>query len=67
MNQSLFDCTQLNGFQYSYQIKIVEFYGILILVDYLMPNSAYAYRLFVEKYFIGDILNKPKLIYLHTI
>ena len=46
------------------------FYGVSTLVGYLMPNPVYASASnvrFVNEYFVGNILNKFELIYLHTV
>ena len=49
---------------------LIWFYGISIIVDYLMLNPLYIYILNYIRF--GDILlmtflNEPKLIFLHTI
>ena len=40
---------------------VVGFYGISTIVGYLMPNPLYTYIL--NKWFIDNFLNEPKLIF----
>ena len=49
---------------------LVWFYGISNIVGYLMPNSLYTYTLNIwdlYTHFVDNILNEPKLIFLHTV
>ena len=49
---------------------LVWFYGMSNIVGYLMPNSLYTYTLNIwdlYTHFVDNILNEPKLIFLHTV
>ena len=49
------------------RVGLVGFHGISTLEDYLIPNPVYTLIKLVNELFVGNTLNKPEFICLHTV